>query len=166
MMTTILLILKDAFFAGIAGIGFGSISNVPYKAFPYCALIAGIGHALRWYLINRLGVHIIWASLAAGFTIGALSVVAGVLIKQPAESLSFPSLLPMIPGMYAYKTVLNLVKCISVGSEETFSHYFYLMSDNLLTAVLIISMLAIGALIPILMFPRLTFRATRNITRY
>ncbi len=165
-MVVVLSIIKDAIFAGIAGVGFGSISNLPRKAFPYCALIAGIGHAFRFYLINYSGVGIIWASLAAGLTIGGLSVLTGIVIKQPTESLSFPALLPMIPGMYAYRTVLNLIKCISTKDETTFTHSFYLMSDNLLTGVMIIIMLAIGAVIPILLFPRIAFGATRNITRY
>ena len=90
----------------------------------------------------------------------------GIGIKQPAESLSFPSLLPMIPGMYAYRTFLNLIKCISTRDESTFIHSFYLMSDNLLTGVIIIVMLGIGAVIPIMLFPRIAFGATRNITRY
>ena len=53
-METIFLLIKDAFFAAVAGIGFGSISNLPQKAFPYCALIAGIGHSLRFFLINYI----------------------------------------------------------------------------------------------------------------
>ena len=165
-MELLFLLLKDAAFAAIAGIGFGSISNLPKRAFPFCALIAGIGHSLRFFLINYADVHIIWASLAAGLTIGALSVFIGIGIKQPAESLSFPSLLPMIPGMYAYRTFLNLIKCISTRDESTFIHSFYLMSDNLLTGVIIIVMLGIGAVIPIMLFPRIAFGATRNITIY
>ena len=43
IMTDILL---DGFFAAIAAIGFGSISNVPVRAFKGCALLAAAGHVL------------------------------------------------------------------------------------------------------------------------
>ena len=166
MMTIIISLLKDAFFAGLAGIGFGSISNLPYEGFPYCAMIAGIGHSLRFYLITYCSVSIIWGSFFAALTIGLLSVLTGILIKQPAESLSFPSLLPMIPGMYAYRTFQHLLLCVSAQNQTEFMSEFYTMSSNLLVGTLIVFMLAIGALIPLLSFNKLTFQATRNIIRY
>ena len=113
-----------------------------------------------------LGTHIIWASLAAGLAIGMLSVITGVMIKQPVESLSFPSLLPMIPGMYAYRTFQNLLGCVSTSCRDEFLDYFYRMSDNFLTGCLIIIMLAVGAVVPMLAFSRTSFQATRHILRY
>lgn len=167
MMNLVFALLKDAFFAGIAAVGFGSISNLPYKSFPYCAMIAGIGHALRFYLINHCNVSIIWGSFFAALTIGFLSVFVGICIKQPAESLSSPSLLPMIPGMYAYRTFQHLLLCVSSeGQQEAFLSEFHLMFSNFLVGTLIVFMLAIGAIIPLLTFNKLTFQATRNIKRY
>lgn len=165
-MDTLTMILEDALFASMAGIGFGSISNLPYRAFPFCAMIAGIGHSLRFVLISVFGIHIIWASLAAGLAIGLLSVMAGVMIKQPVESLSFPSLLPMIPGMYAYRTFQNMLGCVSTSCRDEFLDYFYRMSDNFLTGCLIIIMLAVGAVVPMLAFSRASFQVTRHIMRY
>lgn len=40
------------------------------------------------------------------------------LIHCPAEVFSFPSLLPMIPGMYAYKTILALIRFMRTEDEE------------------------------------------------
>ena len=36
----------------------------------------------------------------------------------PAEVFAFPSLLPMIPGMYAYKTVLFLMQFFQTENEK------------------------------------------------
>ena len=41
-------LLEDCFFAAIAAIGFGSISNVPVKAFSGCAILAAAGHGTRY----------------------------------------------------------------------------------------------------------------------
>ena len=40
-------LLLDGAFAAVAAIGFGSISNVPFRAFKGCALLAAVGHAPR-----------------------------------------------------------------------------------------------------------------------
>ena len=44
-------ILLDGLFAAVAAIGFGAISDPPMRAFPRIALLAAIGHALRFTLI-------------------------------------------------------------------------------------------------------------------
>ena len=72
----------------------------------------------------------------------------------------------MIPGMYAYRTFQHLLLCVSSDGQEAFLSEFYLMSSNFLVGTLIVFMLAIGAIIPLLTFSKLTFQATRNIKRY
>ncbi len=43
-------ILSDGFFAAIAGIGFGAISDPPLRAFKMIAILAAAGHACRYCL--------------------------------------------------------------------------------------------------------------------
>ena len=45
-------ILSDGFFAAVAAIGFGAISDPPMRAFPVIALLAAVGHALRFVLMQ------------------------------------------------------------------------------------------------------------------
>ena len=52
-------ILTDGIFAAVAAIGFGAISDPPLRAFPSIALLAAIGHALRFCLMTYLGVAIL-----------------------------------------------------------------------------------------------------------
>lgn len=106
-MTYLFNILQDGFFAAIAAIGFASISNPPRQAYKYCALIAALGHATRYVLThNAYGeMHLIGASFIASLVIGVLTVFLAPRAKCPAETFSFPALLPMIPGMYAYRTI-------------------------------------------------------------
>lgn len=61
-MEILVKIFEDAVFAAIAAIGFSAISNPPKIAFKYCALIAAIGHALRYCLTTLWGVHLVWGS--------------------------------------------------------------------------------------------------------
>ena len=113
-MDFILSILQDAFFGGLAGIGFASISNPPKNAYKYCFVISAVGHAIRFVLMNNSYYHfgLIVASFVAALSIGFLTVFMARKAKCPPETFSFPSLLPMIPGMYAYRTIEGLVMCL------------------------------------------------------
>lgn len=159
----IINILEDGLFAAIAAIGFSSISNTPHRAYLSCALIAAIGHAIRYILTAEelLGMHIILASTIAAFAIGLLSVACAPRIKCPAEVCFFPALLPMIPGMYAYRTIEALLSCLYYTEEESFRHYFYLLTYNGLTCTFIILGMVIGATIPVFLFKKISFQATR-----
>lgn len=162
MNELILKILQDAMFAGIASIGFAAISRPPKIAFLYCALIAAIGHSLRYLMMNSvIAMHIIPATLIASLVIGTLAVLVSPISKIPAETYLFPSLLPMIPGIYAYKTFAGFAMCIFTTGQEEFHHYFYLFASNAMTCGCILLVMVTGAVIPIFAFKKISFQATR-----
>lgn len=108
-----------------------------------------------------IGLHIVVAGTIAAFAIGVLSVIFAPRIKCPAEVCFFPALLPMIPGMYAYRTVEALISCLYHTEEEAFNHYLYLLTYNGLTCTFIILGMVIGVTIPVFLFKKLSFTATR-----
>ena len=123
-MDFLLSILQDAFFGGLAGIGFASISNPPNNAYKYCFVISAVGHAIRFVLMNNSYYHfgLIIASFVAALSIGFLTVLMARRAKCPPETFSFPSLLPMIPGMYAYRTIEGLVMSLITEKEDIYNH--------------------------------------------
>ncbi|MDE6342043.1 MAG: threonine/serine exporter family protein [Muribaculaceae bacterium] len=155
--------LQDALFAAIAAIGFAAISNPPRNAYWCCALIAAAGHSARFLLMHDalLGMHIVGASTIAAFIIGVLAVALSPVVRMPAETCLFPSLLPMIPGIYAYKTFGGLVMCLSYGGQGEFDHYFFLFASNGLTCLFILLGMVVGGTIPIFLLKNISFRATR-----
>ena len=159
----LLNILQDGFFAAVAAVGFASISNPPRRAYGYCAIIAAIGHAIRYVLQNNdlCAVHIIVASTIAAFFVGLTAVWLAPKAKCPAETCFFPALLPMIPGMYAYRTIGALLLCLYHSEERLFNHYLYLLSYNGFTCVMIVLGMVIGATVPIFIFKKVSFQATR-----
>lgn len=154
---------EDALFAAIAAIGFSSISNPPRNAYIYCAFIAAAGHSVRFLLMQpcAASMSIIPASAIAACVIGLLAVLLSPHAKTPAETFLFPSLLPMIPGIYAYKTFGGIVMCLFHNGEGDFMHYFYLFAYNGLTCLFIILGMVIGATVPIFLLKRISFQATR-----
>lgn len=156
-------ILQDAFFAAIAAIGFAAISRPPRRAYLWCALIAAMGHSVRFVLMNpALGdTNIIIASFVAALLIGMLAVFISPVAKMPAETCFFPALLPMIPGIYAYKCFGGLAMCLLSNGEREFDHYYYLFTSNGLTCGAIILCMVTGATLPVFIFKNISFQATR-----
>ena len=76
-------ILLDGLFAAIAAIGFGAVSDPPMRAFPRIALLAAMGHALRFCLMHYFSVDIATASLFASISIGFGSLWLGRGIRCP-----------------------------------------------------------------------------------
>lgn len=158
----VLELLKDAVFAAVAAIGFSAVSNPPKRAYVYVGVIAALGHAFRSFLMGYFDVHIVLASFFAALLIGVLSVAVGPKSKIPPETYLYPSLLPMIPGVYAYKTFGALVMCVGHSGEEAFQHYFYLFGTNGLTCLFILLAMVVGATVPMFILPKITFTSTRS----
>lgn len=156
-------IVQDGLLAAVAAIGFSSISNAPKRAYLICGIIAAVGHVVRYILMRPFcgPMNIIVASFIASLAIGVLAVILSRRIKCPAEVCFFPALLPMIPGMYAYRALEALLMCLVHTSEPTFNHYLYLLSYNGLTCIFIIIGMVLGATIPVFALKRMAFQATR-----
>ncbi len=156
-------ILLDGFFAAIAAIGFGAISDPPMRAFPRIALLAAVGHALRYCLMNYADVDIASASLCASITIGLGSLWLGQGIHCPMTVLYIPALLPMVPGIYAYKTVFSLLMFLqSLDDTQQGLAYMQQFFLNATVSFSVIIMLAAGATLPIFIFNRRAFSLTRR----
>lgn len=110
-------ILLDGLMAAIAATGFAVISNPPRRAIAVSAVLAAVGHAFRFYMLHSWTIDISSATFIAAFTIGMLGVMTAKLVKCPAEIFAFPSLLPMIPGVYAYKTILALMQFMQENQD-------------------------------------------------
>ena len=158
-------ILTDGIFAAVAAIGFGAISDPPLRAFPSIALLAAIGHALRFCLMTYLGVDIATASLFASFSIGMGSLDLGKRIYCPMTVLYIPALLPMIPGMYAYKTILALIRFMKNDDPLVLQQLIVEIFRNGLTALFVLFALVIGVSLPLFIFYKQSFMMTRLLHR-
>ncbi len=158
-------VLQDAFFAALAGIGFASISNPPRNAYKYCAVISAFGHAIRYVLMHNdlHPANLIVGSFVAALGIGFLSVFFAMQAKCPPETFSFPSLLPMIPGMYAYRTVEGLVMCLFTQDEHLFNHYLYICTSNGFTCAFDVFGMVLGVTLPIFILNKISFKVTRYL---
>jgi len=159
-------ILLDGLFAAIAAIGFGAVSDPPMRAFPRIALLAAMGHALRFCLMHYFSVDIATASLFASISIGFGSLWLGRGIRCPMTALYIPALLPMVPGIYAYKTVFSLIMFLQSlndpGEGLQYMQQFFL---NATVSLSVIALLAAGATLPIFVFNHQAFSSAAAPSR-
>lgn len=159
----LIAVASDGLFAAIAAIGFSVISNPPLRTLPYCALLAAIGHASRFLLTNSMGVDIASASFIGAFLIGWLSLPFAAIVHSPTTTLYIPALLPMIPGMFAYRTILAMHQFMThINENDLASFYMDDFLKNGVTAFTILFGLAVGASLPTLILRRYSFSMTRN----
>ena len=155
-------ILFDGVYAAVASIGFGAISDPPVRAFPYIALLAAVGHALRFCLMSYAGIDIATASLCAAVVIGFGSLWLGRGIRCPMTVLYIPALLPMVPGIYAYKTVFSMIMFMQNLDDPSAAGYLAAIVRNGFVTFSVIFMLAAGAAAPIFLFNKRAHSLTRN----
>jgi uncharacterized membrane protein YjjB (DUF3815 family) len=156
-------ILVDGLLAAIAGVGFGAISHPPRRAFPYIALLAAAGHSIRFCLMNYLLIDIATASFFAALAIGMGSLKFGKSIYCPMTVLYIPALLPMIPGMYAYRSIFALVMLMQHLKEPLLlEKYMQDMFINSTITISVVFLLSVGATTPIFIFRKRAYSLTRR----
>lgn len=143
----------DGFFAAVAAVGFAMISNPPKKVALTAGVLAALGYMGRFFLM-RAGLGIASASLCAALLISLCSMPCARRCRIPAEMFAFPALLPMIPGMFAYKTILATMQFMGstalAGRQELIAEILY----NGLTAFFVMCALVLGAMLPLVLFHR------------
>jgi uncharacterized membrane protein YjjB (DUF3815 family) len=156
-------IFLDGLLAAVAGIGLGAISYPPRRAFKYIAVLAAIGHALRFSLMSYMYMDIATASFFASLSIGVFALCFGRISRCPMTVLYIPALLPMIPGMYAYRTVFALVMFMQNQPDAALAEQYLqeLFSNAIVTAGTVF-LLAVGATLLIIIFPKKTYSLTRK----
>ncbi|MFI3306902.1 MAG: threonine/serine exporter family protein [Rikenellaceae bacterium] len=161
-MSLLTNILVDALLAAVAATGFAVISNPPKRAVAASALLSAVGHSFRYFLLHQTSLDIATATFAAALLIGSMSFIFAKLIQCPNEVFTFPSLLPMIPGMYAYKMFLSLAKFARTNEPTSYPSLIEDIFSNGLTASFILLALVVGVSLPVMIFHKESFTLTRK----
>lgn len=162
-MEIFIAILGDALFAAVAAIGFGAVSCPPRRSFKWIAALGALGHSARFVLMTYAGLDIATSSLVAGLTIGFGAVWPGIRERIPMTCLYIPALLPMIPGIYAYKTVFSLILFMQhLHDQALATEYMQAFFLNATVTVGVVFLLAVGATIPLFIFRKQAFCMTRR----
>ncbi|MFD0966771.1 threonine/serine exporter family protein [Seminibacterium arietis] len=149
-MQLLLMLLDDMFFSAIPAVGFALVFNVPKRVLKYCAILGMLGHGLRTLLVY-FDMPLIFATFIGAGLIGFIGVHLSHRYLAHPKVFTVAAVIPMIPGVYAYKAMIAIVQINHYGpSEQLFSQ----MIDYFIKTGFILSALVFGLALPGLLFYR------------
>ncbi|TEW53629.1 threonine/serine exporter [Psychromonas sp. RZ22] len=147
---TFYLFLLDAWFAWIPAVGFAMVFNVPRKMLIYCALGGAFAHSLR-FLLMHFSMPIEWATLIASTSMGFLGLYWSRKHLIPRPVFTVASVIPMIPGSYAFAAMVGLVE-INTGGYSL--ELMQVVMENGLRTLFILTALSFGLALPSILIYR------------
>jgi uncharacterized membrane protein YjjB (DUF3815 family) len=151
MSDLFLKLVIESLFASIASVGFAMVFNVPKHTLTFCALGGAITHTTRTILLD-LGMGIELSTFIAATFIGIIALYWSRKYIIPRPVYTVASIIPMIPGTYAFSAMINLVDMNSHGVTPELIELFI---HNGLKAVAILGAISFGLALPSLYFMRL-----------
>lgn len=150
MTDFILTIIIDSLFAGIASVGFAMVFNVPKKTLIYCAIGGALAYSFRTIFLH-LEIAIEISTFFASTLIGIIAFYWSRKYLIPRPIYTVASIIPMIPGTYAFKAVISLINMNSYGVTPDLIVVFV---ENGLKAGSILAAISFGLALPSLYFIR------------
>jgi len=162
MVLDFLMILEKGIWFGFAALGFAVLFNVPQRTLKIIWLMGAAG-GLTKLILMQFNTGIVIATFAGASLVGILSVYAAHNKHAPPLVFSIPSVIPMIPGAFAYRMMLGLMQLS--GTTVTTSTYYQTMAETMsngLKTMFILMALAVGVAIPMLVSRKETIKKIRH----
>ena len=134
---------------GFAAVGFAILFNVPQRTLWLIFLMGALGGALK-VLTMSFGGSIILASFLGAMLVGFISIVAAHSKHSPPFVFAIPAVIPMVPGAFAYRTMLGIIKLTSNVDNTVFVKLMEDTVSNGLKAGFVLMALAVGVSAPML----------------
>ncbi|MBN2743364.1 uncharacterized membrane protein YjjB (DUF3815 family) [Breznakibacter xylanolyticus] len=134
---------------GFAAVGFAILFNVPVRTLWIIFIVGALGGLTKAFIMS-FDHSVIMASFAGATAVGVLSVFASHSKHSPALVFAIPSVIPMVPGVFSYKTMLGLIRLAGNTTTDDFSTIINETVNNGLKALFILLTLAIGVALPLL----------------
>jgi uncharacterized membrane protein YjjB (DUF3815 family) len=147
-----LLLLEDAFWSGLAALGFAMLFNVPVRTLPACTLGGAVGHALRTGLVE-MGLTLEGATLVAATVVGVMGVYFARRWHAPSTIFTVCGAITMVPGTFAFETMIGVVR-LAVFAPADGSAALAEIGVNGIRTGLILAAIAAGIAAPGLFFQR------------
>lgn len=160
-----LQIIKDFFFAFFVAYGFAYLFNTPKKVLIVAGLLGSVGHALRFILNHGFDLGLIMSTLCGAVLIGLLGIVIAHRVHTPPFIFTMPACITMIPGVYAYKTMLGFIKLTDKNQIIDAPNLLHETMHNFVYTASLLFTLAIGISIGVLLFRQDSAKMIRFLNR-
>ena len=143
-------IITKSLWAGIAAIGFAILFNVPRRTIFAIWGMGAIGGLIKFTSMHfELGI--VFGSFLGATVIGIISIQMAHLRKSPPLVFSIPSVIPMVPGFFAYKMMLGLIALTTIENTDAYLQTLIETVNNGAKTMFILISLGTGVAIPMLL---------------
>ncbi|MGE5429386.1 MAG: threonine/serine exporter family protein [Methylococcaceae bacterium] len=143
-------ILIKSFWAGVAAIGFAVLFNVPRRTIYAIAIIGIIGGLIKFTAMH-FNLGIVFGSFLGATVVGIFSIQMAHLRNSPPLVFSIPSVIPMVPGFFAYKMMLGLIALTSIENTDAYLQTLIETVNNGAKMAFVLLSLGIGVAVPMLL---------------
>jgi uncharacterized membrane protein YjjB (DUF3815 family) len=141
-----ILILSKAFWCGWGALGFGILFNVPPRTL-FSIWIGGAIAGLIKFSLLQLTAGVVLASFGGALAVGITSIPIAHFRHAPPMIFSIPAVIPLIPGVFAYRTMLGLMKLTgNIGAD--YNQIMLETVNNGSKTIFILMSLAMGVAVP------------------
>jgi uncharacterized membrane protein YjjB (DUF3815 family) len=143
-------ILIKSFWAGIAAIGFAILFNVPRRTLFPIWCIGVLGGLIKFTGMN-FEIGVVFASFLGAVGVGVLAIQMAHLRDSPPLVFSIPSVIPMVPGVFAYKFMLGMIALTSIEKTDIYLQTLIETVNNGSKMMFVLISLGTGVAIPMLL---------------
>lgn len=154
-------VIKDISLSFFVAFGFALLFEAPRRAVWVAGILGGLGHGIRYIMILS-EFDLITATLCSCIFIGFISIPFAHKIHTPPIIFTLPACITMIPGLYAYRTMLSCIKIYEVGESGSANMVQQAAYNFILTSSLLFC-LAIGICIAALIFRKNSVKKVKKI---
>jgi uncharacterized membrane protein YjjB (DUF3815 family) len=144
-----LQLLEKGIWFGFAALGFAIFFNVPQRVLFTIWFFSALGGLTKLLLI-KVGASIILSSFGGSILIGILTIPAAHNSHAPPLIFSIPAVIPMVPGVFAYRMMLGLIELAGKPDNYEYQKILAQTVSNGLNMFLILLSLAVGGSLPLL----------------
>ncbi|ADD68890.1 conserved hypothetical protein [Denitrovibrio acetiphilus DSM 12809] len=130
--------------AAFAATGFAVLFNVPKNQLVFCSIGGLLSYFVRTLLMQS-GVEIIWATFVSASVVSVYGVLWAKRHNAHPKVITVASIIPMIPGVYAYKTMIAVV---GLAGEDLTNETLQSAVVNGIETIFILGAIAFGLAIP------------------
>ena len=112
-----ILFIRDAFFSVFVAVGFALLFETPKRVLYVAGLLGGIGHSIR-FLLLYFNFGLVSSTLTASIVIGIAGIYMAHRVHTPPVVFTMPACITMIPGLFAYRTMLSSIKIYTTGPQN------------------------------------------------
>lgn len=146
----------EVFYKGLwcscAALGFGVLFNAPKRCLWMILLVGFLGGFAKFALmLPEIGGRVVFSTFIAGLLIGFSGVFLGNWKKFIPMMITIPSVIPLVPGVFAYKAMLGLLK-LSRTPDESYSLIVNQTVFNSTMTLFVLLAITLGVTIPLQIF--------------